>query len=279
MKANDSINDFKTLQKLRDFKFEEDKTIIVEDISSSFSYKKTSSFKRLFKKIIDDFYPPRCYMCGKTKVNFDESFVCDNCIEIYKQYKVNKSFYDEVTKKEIGKSVYRYDGVVRYLVQKLKFNKDKKIAIALSELACDDLKEFLSHHHVNFMIPMPIHKDRLKERGFNQSDLIAKRFYEKTGLPYMTDVIGRTRYTAPQSQLANKDRAKNIAGSFEILKEDELFGMDVLIIDDVYTTGATINECKKALSETKVRNIYFFTIGVSSDQLKNEKNNLNNKND
>lgn len=273
MKNDSILNDLKTLQKLKEIRIEEDKTLLYEDSSSSFSCEK-NSFKRIFKKMIDDFYPPRCYMCGKNKVNYDTSLVCDDCIEIYKQYKVCKYFYDEEGK-EIGLGVYRYDGVVRYLVQRLKFNKDKKVAYALAELSYSNVREFLLRHHVNYFVPIPIHKDRLKERGFNQSELIAKRFYEKSGVPYRNDVVGRTRYTIPQSKTQNKDRAKNIEGSFEVLNKDEVFAKDILVVDDIYTTGATINECVKTLYEAGARRVYFMTVGVSNEQLKNEKNEEN----
>lgn len=272
MKTNDSIlNNYKMLQKLKDIKIEEDKTLIIEDSSSSFSCDK-KPLKNIFRKIIDDLYPPRCYMCGKNRVNYDTSFVCDDCIEIYKQYKVVKSFYDN--NKEIGLGIYRYDGVVRFLIQRLKFNKDKKVALALSELSYSDVKDFLLRHHINYFLPIPIHKDRLKERGFNQSDLIAKRLSEKTGVPYRTDIMERTKYTLPQSKTKNKDRERNIRKSFSVINKDDVFAQDILIIDDIYTTGATINECKKTLYEAGARRVFFITVGVSNEQLKEKTKNI-----
>ncbi|MCQ2979434.1 MAG: ComF family protein [Clostridia bacterium] len=271
--SNDSIlNDLKTLQKLKDIRLEEDVTSI--DDTSSSNVKNAFTFSNLFRKLYNQLFPPRCYMCGKVHDKYEESLVCDDCKSIYKQYRVDKKFFDG-DGKEIGIGIYRYDGVVRFLIQKLKYEKNKKIAYALSELAFEDVKNFLLKHHVNYIVPMPIHKDRLKERGFNQSELIAKRLSEKLNIPYRTDVIGRSRYTIPQSKLKNEERRDNVKNSFEILNEIEVMGKDIFLVDDIYTTGSTIEECSKVLYEHNTRKVYFLSISVSNNKLKGECNDEN----
>ena len=200
--------------------------------------------------------------------------MCSGCKKVYRQYEVNKKFFDK-DNKEIGYGIYRYDGIIRFLIHKMKYEKNKKIAYALAELVEDKLRLFLKKHHVNYIVPIPIHPKRLKERGFNQSELIAKVLSERLGVPMRTDLIGRTRYTIPQSKLKNIERVENVKDSFEILNEFEIMGKDIILIDDIYTTGSTIEECSKVLSEHNTRKVYFLSISVSNNKLKGECKNEN----
>ena len=99
----------------------------------------------------------------------------------------------------------------------------------------------------DFILPIPIHKKRLRERGFNQSILLAEGIAKAKGVPIATDIFVRHKNTKAQSSLAGRERQENITGAFEVRKPDAISGKRLLLIDDVFTTGATIREAVKEL--------------------------------
>ena len=94
----------------------------------------------------------------------------------------------------------------------------------------------------DFILPVPIHKKRLRERGFNQATLLAKGIAETEGVPILTNALVRRRHTVAQSSLGMDARQHNIIGAFEIRKPEVIHNKRILIIDDVFTTGATVRE-------------------------------------
>ncbi len=222
-----------------------------------------NNVKNILSKIIDIIYPPKCIICGKKVNNNSEKYICEDCEKSFKSYKVDTEFKDE-DGRVIGKGLYRYDGAIRFIIQKYKYKKEKKLANVLADLVFDDVKEFLDKHHVNMIIPVPCHKARLKERGFNQVELIANILGKKLNKSVRNDLIKRTKNTIPQNGLTKSERKANVLGAFEILDKNEIKGKDILIIDDIYTTGCTVEECTKILLEHNTRKVYFLTIGISN---------------
>ncbi len=202
-------------------------------------------------------------MCDKRNPNAEEFPVCPDCLKIFNQYEKKKVFNDK-NGRPIGVGIYRYDGVIRYFTQKMKYEKKIKIAEGFGEIAVKHVLEFCKNKHINYIVPIPCHETRLKERGFNQAEVIAKVIAKKTGMILRTDLIERTRYTVPQSKLPNIARADNVKNSFKILDENEIRGKDILLVDDIYTTGSTIEECSKVLKEHNTRKVYFLSLCVSA---------------
>jgi ComF family protein len=114
----------------------------------------------------------------------------------------------------------------------------------------------------DFIIPVPLHYRRLRERRFNQSALLAQEIAKATGQNYVPDALLRTRHTKPQQGLKAKERDKNVHGAFAVndghLKN--VSGKNILLIDDVYTTGATLNECARILKAAKAASVNVLTI-------------------
>ena len=90
---------------------------------------------------------------------------------------------------------------------------------------------------------------RLRERGFNQSFLLVRRWAKQEGLPFDGLTLSRSRWTEPQTALSRKERQKNIKGAFAVKDPDKIVGQKLLLVDDVYTTGSTVNECARVLME------------------------------
>ena len=267
-KKDGIINDLETLRKLKTITNGNKK---IENVNTLISL---LNFKKLGENLLNLLFTPKCYICNEYFEYSNNSCVCDKCKEIYKQYEVNRLFFDNECK-ELGIGIYRYDGVIRFFIQKMKYEKNKKIAKALAELAEDRVREFIKDKNVNYIVPIPIHPKRQVERGFNQSEIIVKVLSEKLGVQMRTDFVIRSRYTVPQSKLKFEERKDNVKDTFEILKKSELGGKDIILVDDIYTTGSTIEECSRVLNEHNTRKVYFLSISVSNNKSKGECSNEN----
>ncbi len=112
----------------------------------------------------------------------------------------------------------------------------------------------------DMLIPVPLHKKRLRERRFNQAALLARALSRRTGLSYETDVLMRTKHTPPQGSSRAPARRKNVAGAFKVEHRPEIDGRHIVLIDDVYTTGATLNACARVLRKAGARQIDALTL-------------------
>ncbi len=175
-------------------------------------------------------FPPKCLICG----GYSEKCICEGCF-------LRIKFIDR-----IEGDVYfvgAYEGVLEKAIKLLKFRLKKKIARDLSFI-------MLNHNpfaDFDLIVPIPLHNKRMAERGFNQSAEIAADLSKKTGKPVICDVLIRSRDTRHQFELSPRERALNIKGAFTVKDPAKVCGKKFLVIDDIYTTGATIDECRRCL--------------------------------
>jgi len=121
-------------------------------------------------------------------------------------------------------------------------------------------EEFLAGCQVDLIIPVPLHPKRLRWRGFNQSLLLARQVSRKYDVPIDPFVLYRSRETPPQTQLTEDERRKNVRGAFETDPKKSLKKNSVLLVDDVYTSGATVNECSRVLIRAGAREVTVLTL-------------------
>ena len=181
--------------------------------------------------------PPWCEMCGtplRSASSFDGSEVCDACAKAPPRY---------------GKlrTIAFYEAALREAIHLFKFQKRTGLAKPLIQLMLTHLPDDCRIEDYDFILPIPIHKKRLRERGFNQSRLLAEGIAKAKGVPMATNIFVRHKNTKAQSSLAGRERQENITDAFELRKPDAIFGKHLLLIDDVFTTGATIREAVKEL--------------------------------
>ncbi len=158
-----------------------------------------------------------------------------------------------------------YVSPVDYLVTELKFRKQLTSAAIMSELLCRFLEVQLSQDigpgKPDLIIPVPLHKNRLRLRGFNQVVELAKPLARRFSIPMDKHSVSRTKNTAPQSDLDAAQRKKNILNSFQIENRDQLLqASHVVILDDVVTTGATCNELARLLKKTGVQKVGVWSV-------------------
>jgi ComF family protein len=145
-------------------------------------------------------------------------------------------------------------------VQKFKYGRKVSLGKPLGRLMAQGCQEFLEECRVDLMVPVPLHPKRLRWRGFNQSLLLARQVSRKYEVPIDPFILYRSRETPPQTQLTEDERRKNVRGAFATHPEKSVKGKSVLLVDDVYTSGATVNECSRVLRRGGAREVYVVTL-------------------
>jgi len=187
---------------------------------------------------------PRCRCCGMPFISQEaEDHLCGTCIKKRRPF-------------SIARSIGIYEGVLLEAVQRLKYNGKTSLARPLAKLMT---KEF-SMNNYNLIVPVPLHKTRLKERGFNQSLLLARELSKLYNLPIDYLNLRKIRATDPQVNLKGKERIENMKGAFAVKNGAGFKNKKILLIDDVYTTGATVTECSKVLKKAGAKTIDVLTL-------------------
>ncbi len=174
--------------------------------------------------------PPWCDICGTPDVNG----LCDACA-------TSPPRYGQL------RTVAVYQTTLQQAIHLFKFEKKKVFARHLIHLINAHIPVDCDVATYDFILPIPIHKKRLRERGFNQATLLADGIAKAVGVPVLTNTLVRKRHTVAQSSLDKEARQENIVGAFDVLEPDTIRGKRLLVIDDVFTTGATIREAVSEL--------------------------------
>jgi ComF family protein len=154
-----------------------------------------------------------------------------------------------------------FEGTLREAIHALKYKNMRSLAPFLGQMLVETYEaEALP---ADVLVPVPLHRRRLRERGYNQSSLLAKYVGQVTGLPVSTTSLRRVRYTISQTQLNAEERVHNVSGAFLCSRED-VGDRQVLLIDDVCTTGATLEACSVALYDGGARSVWALTVARAS---------------
>ena len=167
------------------------------------------------------------------------------------------------------RSPYRYAGVIRQAILALKYGGIKAGSSQLGDLLADYLTQNPLAGDV--VAPVPMHGSRLKERGYNQADLLARRVARRCDLRYAPGLLVRTRSAEPQAGIDDPNqRTINVAGSVELAAGVDVSGVEIILLDDVATTGSTLEECARALKQGGARSVWCLTLARSSGDIRNE---------
>lgn len=155
-----------------------------------------------------------------------------------------------------GVSLFRYEGTVRLAIERLKYDRVTDLAPALGAYLAEGTQKLPP---ADLLVPVPLHPARVRERGFSQTLLLAQAAGEQSGLPVDSRSLVRTRHTRSQMGLSREARLVNLRDAFRV-RGNALEGKRVILVDDVITTGSTLNECARALKRAKVRAVYALTL-------------------
>jgi len=211
-----------------------------------------------FQSILEILFPKHCVAC-KTK---DDKGLCRLCLQSIPFCEKNKS------NSIISVFPYRHH-VVKKVIWECKFNSDFQPLSLLMNKVYDVLLDEMSDKNIfnNFqnpiLVPIPLHKNRYAMRGFNQSEIIARELHKRNPSLFEIETTSLVRHkeTKPQAKITHKrERLENIRECFKVTNPETFFNRNIILVDDITTTGATLEEAIKVLKKAGARNVYAFTV-------------------
>ncbi|MDD5617749.1 MAG: ComF family protein [Candidatus Omnitrophica bacterium] len=237
--------------------------------------------KTMIDSFIDIIYPPLCATCNKPNHQKEnKGYICDECFYGIKRHippfcsKCGRSLNDmENISRGIcascmdkqyyfdrAHSLCVYKGDIKELIHRFKYNQKLQYKIIFEKLIREFLQNFNILRDIDLIIPIPLHPARLREREYNQSQIIASIAGGLLEKPVEADILFRIRNTKPQIELNEKTRIKNISGCFTVRNTDKIKSKSVLLIDDVLTTGTTLSEAAQVIKKYNPDKISVLTL-------------------
>lgn len=231
-----------------------------------------------FRPLLDLFFPPLCHACKAFIPQAGELFICDDCLDKI-PFLVSPlctvcgaPFATEGGSDHICGACLTHEpshtcrsatilgGPVQELIHRFKYGGRVHLGHPLGLLTASALSAFCKEAAPEVVIPVPLHRKRLRQRGYNQSQLIGAVLAKQLKLPQEVGNLRRLRWTEPQTTLDAGDRVHNVRGAFGVRDARRLEGKRVLLVDDVLTTGSTMRACVEALGEAEVAAVVAVTV-------------------
>lgn len=220
---------------------------------------------------IFDFFLPRICPCCNNKLNFSEEVICDICFSrlILTPESLIKSEYN---KKFAAKNyitdfhpifIFESGNEIQHLIHSLKYKKQFRIGKYLGKLISDQLSDKLNEWKIDLIIPIPLHQLKKVERGYNQSEIIAQGISSETNIPLLKRAVRRKKFTETQTHLSASERQQNVKDAFDVKKNKLIKAKNILLVDDVITTGSTISECARVLLNAGANKIYATSVAIA----------------
>ena len=210
----------------------------------------------MIQQIINYIFPNVCGICGK----IDQDSLCPKCRLKIKQIISPK--IEKMGNKNFQYLAYlfKYSGIIREKIISYKFRDHSYLYETFSKIIIKNKKICRFIKNYDIIISVPIHKKRFKQRGYNQSELIAREISKTLGIPVERDVLVKVKNNTAQSTLNRAERVKNTINVYSINNIPKIKNKKVLLIDDIYTTGSTANECSRMLKQAGIAEIAVLTI-------------------
>ena len=237
------------------------------------------SFRELLSAISDIIFPPQCLSCAEILNPQAKSVFCSSCLEKIRFISgsicpvCGMAFFNSPAENHIcgnclearpyftkARAVAGFETVIMDTIPKFKYGRNVVIGDGLGSFMAGfsfpdfDFAEYL------LIIPVPLHIKKLRERRFNQSLLLARALGKKHKITVNFSLLKRHKFTLTQTGFNRTEREKNIKGAFIITDKKKIAGKNIILVDDVYTTGATVNECSKILKKGGAKNIAVLTL-------------------
>lgn len=209
------------------------------------------TLRELFENVVNLFYPRVCAACGDTLLK-DEETVCLKCryllpktgYELHADNPLAQMFYGRVRFHAVTACFFfAKQGKVQHLIHELKYKGNWEAGVFFGQQLGESLKNAPLFQGIDYLVPVPLHPKREKKRGYNQSLMIARGIAEVTGIAIGDRFLVRGVNTATQTKKSKEERFQNVKDIFQVCHAEELQGKHILLIDDVLTTGATLESC------------------------------------
>jgi len=223
---------------------------------------------KLVELVVDSFFPRRCVGCGRLggflcpeclgKLSRLLPPLCPNCGRPQASGIICPDCWQRQTEIDGIRSLFRFDDIIRKAIHQLKYRNLKAISPCLAELLADYL--ISNPLPGEALMCVPLHTRRLRERGYNQSNLLARRLGERIDLPVIENCLIRVKQTQPQVRAADvEERRRNVADAF-MCRDERVNGRQIILIDDVCTSGATLESCAVALKNKGATSVWGLTL-------------------
>lgn len=190
---------------------------------------------------------PLCTVCGIPFTGVGDDHICGKCL-------THPPHFD------CARAHLLYEGPARDMIHSFKYQHRTHLRRPLALLALKGMTDFITQQAPDVIIPVPLHRSRLRKRGFNQAVLLGNLFSSRLAIPMLVNGLIRTRQTEPQIDLSAEERRNNVKGAFSTARPADVAGKQILLLDDVMTTGSTVNECAKELKKAGSSSVLVVTI-------------------
>ncbi|MBR4440966.1 MAG: ComF family protein [Bacteroidales bacterium] len=229
--------------------------------------------RQFLSDMVDVAYPVVCYGCGKPLTD-SEHCICLPCLVNLGTTDMHKEEPNEVTDLFLNKtpvvhgcSYFKYIkcGLLQLLIHDLKYRGRPEIGEYLGRIAGQGLKQSGMFNDVDYIVPVPLHPKKLKTRGYNQSLMIAQGLSQILGIPIDTSVLIKTVYNTTQTKKHRFERYLNSLNLFKAVFNPAVYGKHLLLVDDVLTTGSTLESCVNELKTIQGVRVSVFTLARAMD--------------
>lgn len=217
------------------------------------------------------FYPHVCTGCG-SDILASENLLCLYCTEslpntrfaLHEGNPVEKSFWGRIPVAAAHSQYYfTKDSLVQHLIHQLKYKNNKEIGAYMGELTGSTLLNSGRFQNIDMIIPLPLYPDKERKRGYNQASVIAEGMAKAMQVPVLNHNLTRQRFTETQTRKHRDERWQNVEGSFAVSNRAALAGKNILLVDDVVTTGATLEACGQAILQIEGTRLFIATLAYA----------------
>ena len=217
------------------------------------------------------FYPPVCIGCQEIiQRNSELPLICANCLStlrpVAEQF-VRQNIRERISSPFLDK-IYvavEFNHAVQSLIHHIKYQKMNRLAMRMGKWFGETFLKTIFREKTDLITAVPLHPIREKERGYNQSYYLARGIFTGGKIPVQGDLLFRTRHTRSQTQLNRQERVENVAGAFRLNSSTVVEGKIIILVDDVITTGATLNECARVLKAHRAAKVIAVTLATPVD--------------
>lgn len=234
--------------------------------------------RKVVEAVKDLIFPPRCPVCDNV-LKISDKLICMGCYEKLKyvqspscmkcgkplKAEEHEYCHDCSEKNHIferGVALFEYSSV-HESIYRFKYQGRKEYGAFYASQISLHLGKQIEEMKADALIPVPLHKKKMRIRGYNQAQVLAEEMSKYIGIPTRTDMVERKKWTVPQKELNNSERQKNLKKAFNIVENDVKLDT-IIIVDDIYTTGSTINELAREFKKTGVEKVYFIALAIGS---------------
>lgn len=224
--------------------------------------------RKITDAVLELLYPPRCMFCDEITLRGAQGMACAECAASLRFVSINSADEDEnhediVIYIDGAFAAFSYEGPVREAILRFKYEGMRDYAAGFAALLYGYLKTQGFAEVVESaccFVPVPLYAEKQKNRGYNQAEVLAGELSRLYGIPVCVNLLTRIKNTPQQSELTRERRIKNVKGAFCAEKSKDAASKVIILVDDIYTSGATLNECAGELKKAGARAVYAVTL-------------------